>query len=126
MEDQDEDPALLEVAEAVSAGNPVNWESAQSRHDPTGVELSHLQALEAVAAAHRSARLDSENIGGPSADDSLGRTWGGPSPETAEPRLGSTGAVPSSRRNIGMIRAAVGLAFALVALYFIFRVLWKP
>ena len=126
MEDQDENPALLEVAEAVSDGKPVDWELAQSRHDPTGVELSHLQALEVVAAAHRSARLDSENIGGPSADDSLSRAWGGHSPETAEPRLGSTGAIPSTRRSTVMIRAAVGLAFALVALYLVFRVLWKP
>ncbi len=125
MENHDENPALLEVAEAVSDGNPVDWELAQSRHDEAVAELSHLQALEVVATAHRSARLDPGNTGGPSADGSESSHWDRHHAEAAEPRLGSTAAVPSGWRSL-VVRAAVGLGFALVALLLVLRFLWKP
>ena len=126
MENQDENPALLEVAEAVSDGKPVDWELAQSRHDEAVAELSHLQALEVVATAHRSARLNPGNTGGPSADGSESSRWDGHHAQAAERRLGSTAEVPSGWRSPGVVRAVVGLGIALVALLLVLRFLWKP
>src|SRR5437867_1011796 len=56
MESQDENAALLKLAEAVSDGHPVDWDSAQSLLDDAERELAPLRALEAVAAAYRAAR----------------------------------------------------------------------
>jgi hypothetical protein len=123
MEDQDENPALLEVAEAVSDGNPVDWELAQSRHDEAVAELSHLQALEVVATAHRSARLPG-NTGDPSADVSESSRWDRHHAQAAQPQ--PTAAVPSGWRSPGLVRAVVGLGLALVALLLVLRFLWKP
>ena len=100
MEEQDDNPALLKVAEAVSDGTPVDWESAQSLHDESEAELAHLQALEVVAAAHRSARLQ-------------------------EPPLTFTDTAPSGRRGVKTIRVWVILGLALVALYLILQLLWR-
>jgi hypothetical protein len=112
------------VAEAVSDGNPVDWELAQSRHDEAVAELSHLQALEVVATAHRSARLNPENTSGPSADGSESSRRERHQVEAAEPR--STAVDRSGWRSPGVVRAVVGLALALVALLLVLRFLWKP
>ena len=56
MEEPDDDGALLKVAQAISDGHPVDWESERSAQQASGAELSHLKAMAAVAEAHRQAR----------------------------------------------------------------------
>ena len=125
MEIQDDDTALLKVAEAVSDGRPVDWESAQSQHDDAGAELSHLQALEVVADAHRKARLHPE-IGRAGAASSLENGARDEDlPSRADPRMKSPGENPTGRARFGKVRAWVILAFVLVLLYLIFRLLGK-
>lgn len=46
---------LLRVAEAISDGTPVDWESETVLDERTRRQLGHLRLLEAVATAHRSA-----------------------------------------------------------------------
>ena len=56
MEEPDDDGALLKVAQAISDGHPVDWESESSAQKDSGPELSHLKAMAALAEAHRRAR----------------------------------------------------------------------
>ena len=56
MEEPDDDGALLKVAQAISDGHPVDWESESSAQKASGAELSHLKEMAAVAEAHRQAR----------------------------------------------------------------------
>ena len=53
MEDRNDDAPLLKVAQAVSDGNPVDWDAEHRRlHDAPG-ELARLKAVETVVAGHR-------------------------------------------------------------------------
>jgi hypothetical protein len=56
MEEPDDDGALLKVAQAISDGHPVDWESESSAQKASRPELSHLKEMAAVAEAHRRAR----------------------------------------------------------------------
>src|SRR5262245_3465988 len=56
MEDPNEDGALLKVAQAISDGKPVDWESESRAQKDSAPELSHLKAMAALAEAHRRAR----------------------------------------------------------------------
>lgn len=56
MEERNDDGALLKVAQAISDGHPVDWESESSAQRACGAELSHLKEMAAVAEAHRQAR----------------------------------------------------------------------
>jgi hypothetical protein len=56
MEERDEDGALLKVAQAISDGHPVDWESEHSAQRDSAPELAHLKAMAALAEAHRKAR----------------------------------------------------------------------
>ena len=53
MADRDDDAPLLKVAQAVSDGNPVDWEAENQRLQDTPTELARLKDLEAVVAGHR-------------------------------------------------------------------------
>ena len=51
-----EDGALLKVAQAISDGRPVDWESESRAQADSAPELSHLKAMAALAEAHRKTR----------------------------------------------------------------------
>src|SRR5258705_12256675 len=125
MEDQDDDVALLKVAEAVSDGKPVDWDAAQSRHDEAEADLAHLQALESVAAAFRAARQPPENSDNPSAGALRGSEWRSADPHSEEPRRLLPESTLSGKRRSGPLRAGVLLALGLAALYLAVRWLWK-
>jgi len=56
MEEPEDDKALLKVAQAISDGHPVDWDSERSAQQASGPELSHLKEMAAVAEAHRRSR----------------------------------------------------------------------
>jgi len=125
MEDQDDDAALLKVAEAVSDGKPVDWDAAQSRHDEAELDLAHLQALESVAAAFRATRQPPENPDNPSAGSLSSSPWRTNGPHSEEARRRSPDSTLSGKRRSGTLRAGVLLALGLAALYLAVRWLWK-
>jgi len=125
MEDQDDNAALLKVAEAVSDGKPVDWDAAQSRHDEAEMDLAHLQALESVAAAFRSARQHPENPDNPCAGSLGSSAWRSGDPHSEEPRRLSPDNTLSGKRKSGTLRAGVLLALGLSALYLAVRWLWR-
>ena len=53
MDDKAEDKALLDVAEAITDGKPVDWDAAKSAHRNLGRKLGHLRLIEKVAAVHQ-------------------------------------------------------------------------
>ena len=125
MEDQDDDAALLKVAEAVSDGKPVDWDAAQSRHDEAEMDLAHLQALESVAAAFRATRQPPENPDNPSAGSLSSSPWRTNDPHSEESRRRSPDSTRFGKRRSGTLRAGVLLALGLAALYLAVRWLWK-
>ncbi|HEU5180553.1 MAG TPA: hypothetical protein VFW45_07160 [Candidatus Polarisedimenticolia bacterium] len=56
MEERDDDGALLKVAQAISDGHPVDWDSETTAQKDSAPELSHLKAMAALAEAHRRSR----------------------------------------------------------------------
>jgi hypothetical protein len=125
MEDQDDDAALLKVAEAVSDGNPVDWDAAQSRHDEAEIDLAHLQALEGVAAAFRATRQDMESSGSTSAGPFSASARGSDDPHALDLQRRPKDGTPSGWRRSGIIRAAALGTLALAALYLAARLLWN-
>jgi len=50
---QDDDPALLRVAEAVTDGAPVDWKAERAARPQQSGKVDHLRLIQEVARAHR-------------------------------------------------------------------------
>jgi hypothetical protein len=125
MESQNDNPALLKVAQAVSDGKAVDWEAEKTRQDDAAKELAQLRELETVAAGYRATpppraadRLVPE---GPQA----GKPPAAKVSEAAATPQAPAGNIPSWMAIPAPLRRWRAVALALIVLYLLYRFLWK-